>query len=306
MVRKIIAVAMILAGAGWLALVMYANHTQQQRASQRLPIVMLEETTSLKESIHAFFLASDGLNSPLPESLVDPSIRYVSQSAQAGDGSRASPWNDLQFALCQLQPGQTLMVLEGDFGPLLVDQDCSAGTEVATIDVYFSRASRLIGAEGPDAAMLDLRQPHWSIYGLEAILSHQQTGVSIAPGNSNIYLEALKIRGGSGQGVRIGFGARDVKVHRSHIHHIGINAQGTAADASSQAVSAAVVMEPGVRNISITESKFHHIGHAPIRAITADEMAGMIGLPAPEFFVDEATQSPGEEDAWWSPSNQIQ
>lgn len=306
MFRKILAVTVMLVGAGWVALTIYANHVNQQRMAPRLPSVVLQDTRSLKDNVLAYFLPTDGLNAPVPTSLGDSTIRYVSQKSSGGDGSQATPWSDLQAAMCALEPGDTLMVLEGDYGPVAVDEDCAAGTQERPIKIYFSRLSKFRTPAEERAMLLELRQPHWAIYGLEAHLAGQQTGVRIGPGVKGIHLEALKIHGGNAQGVRIGFGASDIRVHRSHIHHIGINAQGTAAELDGVGMSAAVMLEPGARNVSITESKFHHIGHAPIYAIRASEMPGMIGLSDPEFFVDEATRSPSEEDAWWSQPNPTQ
>lgn len=306
MLRKILAVTVILVGAGWVALTIYANHVNQQRTATRLPSVVLQDTRSLKDNVLAYFLPSDGLNAPVPTSLGDSNIRYVSQKSPGGDGSQTSPWSDLQAALCELEIGDTLMVLDGDYGPVVVGEDCAAGTPEGPIKVYFSHLSKLRTGQSQDSVLLDLRQPYWAIYGLEAHLIDQQTGVRIGPGVRGIHLEALKLNGGKAQGVRIGFGASDIKIHRSHIHHIGINAQGTAADLGGSGMSAAVMLEPGVRNVSITESKFHHIGNAPIYALSASEMPGMIGLSDPEFFVDEATRSPSEEDAWWSKPNPTQ
>ncbi len=287
MIRKLLATLMVGLGISLLGLFGYGQYLARQANDTPRPMLILEDAKVISDDPTAGFVADDGLNSPKPADLTQPNVYYVSATrGRADNGSELDPWRDLQAALCRLKPGDTLMVLDGDFGHLRIDERCAAGEPNRPIEVYFSTLSQLGSGSG---ALITIGQPYWSIFGAELPLGQNQIGFDIAPNTHTIRIESAKIYGGSGAGIQVGHGAHDIEIMRSHIHHIG----------TPDSKGHALVLHPGVHGVSIKQSKIHHIGTQDIEIVSPSSNPALAFLPEATYTLDASTANPSEDDQWW-------
>jgi hypothetical protein len=112
---------------------------------------------------------------PAPEPLREFFLSPGGSDANAGT-SAGSPWQTFGFALAQLQPGDRLTLLDGDYtvpvsGRLLVDCDAGHANGVAgapiTVRALNERGALIFGDGTNDAASIE-HCSHWRLVGLAA------------------------------------------------------------------------------------------------------------------------------------------
>jgi hypothetical protein len=263
------------------------------------PGVEVTELAELDRFAAGELRTGDAPRIELPREPGRGALYHVSGDADpGGDGSRQRPWRSLSDAMCRLRPGDRLVVLTGGFtGPLAIAGDCVDGTPDRPIEVYFwdDVSVRGIAAGAP---VLTIGRSHWTIAGLQVVPGPAEIGIAIAPGVEGVALQMVKVNRGAREGVRVGYGARGIRLSRLHVHHMGFSEEETTSPPGSEP-AAAVAIEPGVAALRITESKFHQIGGEPVRIIAPDSFPEAPGLPAAELAIDEATRRPGDADQWW-------
>lgn len=293
--KKLLALVLVMSGLTLVGLFTYGQYLAYQARKNPTPLLVLEDTKFISDNPTAGFVADDGLNSPKPDHLSPAHVYYVSQSrGQANNGSEADPWRDLQTALCRLEPGDQLMVLDGIFRAVQIDERCMAGELMRPIEVYFSTQSQIVDST---EALISIAQPHWKIYGAQLTLGGDQTGVLIAPNTHSVHIESAKINGGQRSGIEIGHNAHDISIKRSHIHHIG--------HLSGTSLGHAIVLAPGVHAVRVTESKLHHLGGEMIAVIPPSTVPSLAFLPEASYELDAITAKPSEEDAWWDQTDNL-
>lgn len=169
-------------------------------------------------------------------------LRYVSSDAAAGgDGSLEHPWKDLQEALCQLVPGDRLLLTPAVYeGSFRIGPNCHGGTAERPIQIFARHA--FLKPRG-DADVLTVEQPFWQFWELQIALLHSQSAGFVTRGAEahDIALDQSHIYEGRGPAIRLAAGSARVKISNSHIHQSG-----------------GVEIEAGTRDITIIASHIHH------------------------------------------------
>jgi len=300
--RKVVGFALLIGGALLLALVLAAHLLGPDAAGRgSAPRVVVSESTELDRYGSGGLRTGDGPRIRLPTEPGSGELFHVSANADpGGDGSRERPWRSLTDSLCRLSPGDRLVVLDGAFtGPVAIDRDCADGNAGRPIEVYFGDDVVVRGLVPSREPVFAINRSHWTIAGLQVLPGPVRTGIAIAPDVRGVELRMVKVNRGDGVAMRVGYGATDVLLSRLHVHHMGFTDGSHEPGPADSGAAAAVVIEPGVTELRIVESKFHQIGGARIRVIDPDSFSEVPGLPAAEFSVDAKTQRPGEGDRWW-------
>jgi hypothetical protein len=167
--------------------------------------------------------------------------RFVSiEATEAGDGSLEHPWNDLQKALCALEPGDRLVVASGIYtGSFRVAGACRDGTAEAPIQVFARHA--FLKSGGGD--VLTLERAHWQFWELQiALLDSKVAGLTTrGPGAHDIAIDQTHIYEGNGPAVVIGAGSEKITVSNCHIHQ-----------------STGVRIEDGTSQVTLVNNHIHH------------------------------------------------
>jgi hypothetical protein len=159
-------------------------------------------------------LATDRFVRPLPR-----------EGGKTGDGSRETPWNNLQFALNQLKPGDRLIVLNGKYpGKYAIGAGAVDGEDAAPISVYFASDATLEGdppGEPCVAPVLSLGRSNWKLVGLNLKPQACSVGVSVEDKVTGLVIESPHISEGAGFGLVVAPGASEIEVLSGHLHHLG-------------------------------------------------------------------------------------
>lgn len=188
---------------------------------------------------------------------------FVAAKGDAGDGSEAHPWNDLQAALARLAPGDRLRVRAGSYaGTVAIENACADGSERAPIQLVFDGKAVVEPPEGSPALVVS--RAHWLIVGVYARL-----GLGSAPGivirgrgAHDLHLEGPRIADGAGPGIRVEAEAARVAITRAYVSKTGLKEM--APDSCGIEVAA------GTREVEVVES---HLTNNP---------SGSIRVRAPE------------------------
>ena len=185
-------------------------------------------------------------------------LRYVSADpGEAGDGTAARPWRNLQDALCRLEPGDRLVVLSGIYrGPFAVSGACRDGTDDAPIQVWAHHS--FLRPEG-DAPVLTVERSHWQFWEVQIALTDSKAPglVLSGPGAHDVAVDQTHIYEGEGPAVIVGRGSRAITISNCHIHQ-----------------SAGVRIEEGASEITLVSNHIHHnssdslrIGGSAVRVV---------------------------------------
>lgn len=190
---------------------------------------------------------------PTPQRTFYVSVRAV----EDGDGSEAKPWRDLKAALCQLQPGDQLMVLPGHYkGPFVIDRPCQDGTPTAPIRVVGLEDSVLNSSEG--GSILVIKRPFWTFQRFEIVPGKARNPAVVieGPDAHDLLLEEFHMHNGWGDGIKIGRDVRRLTIANSHIHNFG--------HPKHNRDSGGILVEEGVADITIVGNRIHHGMAGPI------------------------------------------
>lgn len=197
---------------------------------------------------------------------------YVDGEVRAGgDGSEANPWNDLQAALCRLEPGDRLVVQPRNYtGSFRIAGDCKDGTADAPIQLFAHDAFLL---PGPSGDVLTLERAHWQLWQVQIAQRERDIAglVITGPRAHHVEVEHSHISEGEGAAVRIGGGAGAVVVSNSHIHHSGgIRVEGSNVQLINNHIhhnrSSAITIEDA-RDVTITGNRIQN-DHGPEVQVT--------------------------------------
>ncbi|HEX4441259.1 MAG TPA: right-handed parallel beta-helix repeat-containing protein, partial [Thermoanaerobaculia bacterium] len=188
---------------------------------------------------------------------------FVAARGEAGDGTEARPWNDLQAALARLTPGDRLRVRAGSYPRTAsIVEGCADGSERQPIQVVFDGKAELEPAEGSPA--LVLARAHWIIVGPYAKL-----GGSGAPGillrghgAHDVRLLGARVSDGMAPGIRVEPEAARVTIRGAYISKTKLEKMGPS--------SYGIEIAAGTREVDVTDS---HLSNNP---------SGSIRVRAPE------------------------
>jgi len=186
----------------------------------------------------------------------------------------------LQDALCQLTPGDRLVVRAGEHaGPVTIGPDCAAGEQGKPIEVYFEADAVITVAS--DVTALTLASDHWAFAGMEVEGGPFQSTLVVIDGARDLALRNCHIHGGNGDGVLIGPGSAGVSLQRCHLHHFGVYVDDLP-DAPPRGQSAAIRIAPGTSDIAVTQAGIHNVLGQPIVVVAPEAWAASGGeqLPA--------------------------
>ena len=176
--------------------------------------------------------------------------RFVAAARENGDGTEARPWNSLPAALCDLSPGDRLLVRKGKYaGDLRIGGSCRNGTPGAPIQVIFEPKTTV--EPGPDGAALVIRKAHWQIAGLVMRLENSpHAGISIeGAGAHDVTLESARLSGGAGPSVLISGSSARIAIANTQIAKANLMSAG--------AESVGIRIEAGARNVSVINCRLH-------------------------------------------------
>jgi hypothetical protein len=228
---------------------------------------------------------------------------------EAGDGSFEHPWNDLQAALCVLEPGDRLLIMGGGYpGPFAIDGDCKDGTADKPIEVYVSDdalVGNLVTGDIVNEEVLRMARSHWLLAGMEIRPQRTLVGLVIGPDVHHVTIEGFHIYSGMGVGIAIEPGSEDIEIRRGHLHQLGTlegrsrdKHRGTDADAIARN-GAGVRIYPGTRRISVVDTKIHNIFGGSVEVILPEDyLADPTLPPAADLTIDDKRFS-GEQEKWW-------
>jgi hypothetical protein len=207
---------------------------------------------------------------------------YVSADhPERGSGDRDDPWNDLQFALCELGPGDRLLIAPGTYpGTVAIDGDCSHGTPNRPIEVVAAPGASIVGPdtrEPIDRATVHVARSHWHLYELEVEPQWTRPGVRLAPGVTGIRLVGFHVLKGIGSGIEIAHAVSDVVVDGGHLHHLG-TLRGTQRDFRDPE-TAGVLIAPGTAAITVADVEIHHLEGDAVRVVAPEAYRAESGLP---------------------------
>jgi Right handed beta helix region len=181
--------------------------------------------------------------------------RYVAKMPEPRRTVSVEPGSDLQQVLCALEPGDRLRVAKGTYpGGLLIDGRCRDGKPDRPIQVFFDREA-VITPSGK-APALTIRRSHWHIAGpLLRLGDSGRDGIAVE--SSSVSLDAARISGGAGAGLRIARGASNVTISNCIL--------------SGRTASAGVEIENGASGVLLTNNRFrlHRAGSIRIGAAPA-------------------------------------
>lgn len=199
-----------------------------------------------------------------------------------GDGSRARPWTDLQYALCRLRPGDRLAITSGVYrAPFSIDGDCADGSPDRPIEVIAAGEVMLVGPdtrEPIDRPTLTIARSHWRFRDLQIEPQWTRPGILVAAGTVDVKLRDLHMLKGIGDGIRIAHRASDIAIENIHLHHLGTlrGARRNFRDPDT----AGVMIAPGTSRIRVSGAEIHHMEGDGIRVLAPDEYEAESGLPA--------------------------
>ena len=137
--------------------------------------------------------------------------RFVSPDGNdtLGDGSEASPWRTLQFAVDNLQPGERLRVLPGVYAETLIIGSEDSGSEAQPIEIIGAPGAIIDGSgitPQDRQALIELRSASWvRLQNLELRNFRTQSGYEVPD---------------TPIGLLISGGSSDIEVRGLDIHHI--------------------------------------------------------------------------------------
>jgi hypothetical protein len=189
---------------------------------------------------------------------------FAAAGGEAGDGSEARPWNDLQAALARLAPGDRLRVRAGSYAATVsIEEGCADGTERAPIQLVFDGKAVLAPPDGKPA--LVVARAHWLVLGPYARLgrSSESPGIVVrGSGAHDLRIEGARVSDGLGPGIRVEPEAARVTLGGAYVSKSGLQKMGPA--------SSGIEIAAGTREVEVAES---HLSNNP---------SGSIRVRAPE------------------------
>lgn len=195
-----------------------------------------------------------------PEISKQKNILYVSPTtANNGDGSENNPWNDLQSALCKLNPGDRLILMPGTYSgrfDISEENGCQDGAEQYPIQLVGSQGAVIDGG-------LRLRRSFWQFVQVEITSANDpKIFAFLIQGQSNvegILLDQMNIHHGARGGIRVERGSKNVTISNSHIYNFRKIESGELDDAHGIDVMAdGKGQHKGAMNILIKNNHIHH------------------------------------------------
>jgi hypothetical protein len=235
-----------------------------------------------------------------------------------GDGSsEEQPLTDLQAALCALEPGDRLVIWDGDFrGPFSIGADCSDGTAEAPIEVYAAADAVLYGGAHSNEPVLTVARAHWQLHDLMVVpLESVGAGVLVRDPAKEIDLDSPHIRSGRGNGIEIHPGVTGVQIRAAHIHHMGIQegggsrnpldeggggkrGRGERVDPATTPPGAGIRIYPGTRRIQVEASEIRNIWGQPLEVVSPADIDPELA-PAAELEIDDSGFVKEQQEKWW-------
>jgi hypothetical protein len=250
------------------------------------------------------------LNLPT-EPAIGRTVYVDANGKRNADGSKESPLRDLQAALCDLRPGDRLIIWDGEFeGPFTIGDDCADGTEAAPIELYAAADSVLHGGPKSDEPVLTVARAHWNLRDLMVVpLESLGGGIVLEAPAHDVVLFSPHIRSGRGNGIEIHPGVTDVLIEEAHLHHLGIQegghrghgrpAGGERTDAKTTTPGAGIRIDPGTRGIRVVKAEIRNIFGFPVQVVPPEQYAETSLAPAADLEVDEALFVRQVQEKWW-------
>lgn len=247
-------------------------------------------------------VAGDAPRIKVPDTPPPGRTLHVSSAfRQSGDGSFEKPWNDLQAALCALEPGDRLLIMSGGYpGPFAVDENCRDGTAEKPIEVYVADDAlmgNLMSGETVQKEVLRLARSHWRIAGIEIRPQRTLAGVVIGPDVHHVTIENAHIYSGLGTGIVIEPGSEDITVRESHLHQLG-TLEGRS-KGQEVGTGAGVRIAPGTRRIAVLDTKMHNILGPPVEVTPPEQYTADPTLPPATDVTIDDEKFAGEQRKWY-------
>ncbi len=239
---------------------------------------------------------------------------YVNANGQGrADGSRDRPLRDLQAALCDLGPGDRLIIWDGEFqGPLAIAETCRDGTREAPIEVYAAADSVLRGGTHSDEPVLTVARAYWNLHDLMVVpLESLGGGVVLRAPAHDLILDSPHIRSGRGNGIEIHPGVSGVLIEDAHLHHLGIqegghrgNALGASpigqrVDPKTTPPGAGIRIYPGTRGIQVLHSEIRNIFGVAVEVVTPQQHHDSSLASAADLEIDDTGFVKEQQEQWW-------
>ena len=191
------------------------------------------------------------------------SVYYLAPTGPAGDGSRASPFTDMRDALCRLEPGDRLIMLNGEYaGYVVLDSNCANGTRDAPIE-WLAEGDAVVNGPG-DRPVLEVSSDYWKIAGIELVGGRASTPAVVVSGATQLQMDKCHIHDGQSDGVLILPGSSGVSFSRCHVHQFGMPREDETGAAETDTIFAGIRIAPGTSEISIVNSRLHNIRGTPV------------------------------------------
>jgi hypothetical protein len=255
----------------------------------------------------------------LPERPALGRTLYVdAKGPPSGDGSSAErPLTDLQAVLCALEPGDRLVIWDGEFrGPFSIGDDCSDGTAEAPIEVYAAADAVLYGGPHSNEPVLTVARAYWQLHDLMVVpLESVGAGVVLRAPAKEIDLDSPHIRSGRGNGIEIHPGVEGVMVRAAHIHHMGIQegggsrntleeggggkrGRGERVDPATTPPGAGIRIYPATRRIQVVATEIRNIWGQPLEVVSPADIDPELA-PAAELEIDDSGFVKEQQEKWW-------
>jgi len=299
--RKLLGIALVV--SGFVALAMAALQYWRESPSAITLTPLASAPIETLNPVYKPGQLGDAPRIEVPETPPLGRTVYVSvQARQPGDGSFERPFNNLQESLCDLRPGDRLLVMAGRYpAPVRLDESCSNGTAEAPIEVYFSDDAVLAGpfeaVADPPSAVVFIARSHWLFGGMEVRPEHAPRGIVIASGSHHVTFRSIHVYSGVGSGVEILPGSEAIVIEGSHFHKLGSLGGRTVNETHGE--HSGVRIFPGTRNIAVVDTKMHNILGPPVDVVPPEKYKENYMLaPSVGLTIDDAQFIRGQ-DEWW-------
>ena len=249
----------------------YVAYFRYQQENPQISIEILGEAPIKGINPSATSAIGDPPRIKVPEEPAIGRTLYVSaRTGASGHGTFQQPLRNFQKVVCELQPGDRLLVMAGVYsGPFIIGKDCANGTPEAPIELFFADDAVFGGDEGSTAsnnAVITIQRSHWHLAGVEIQPVRSLDGLVIGPGVDNVSVEGAHIYSGLGNGIKVGAGSKNITISRSHLHQLG-----TLEGRSNTWVhgkGAGILVESGTDGVVLRNNRIHNVLGEAIKIIT--------------------------------------
>lgn len=262
-VSRSIAIPVILVGLAVFAYGVYQQSKTSAPSDQPERAVSIKASPSLTPVDSGVELSFEMPTIQMPPHAARGRVIHVRGDwPRRGQGTQTDPYRDLGPALCDLRPGDRLIIWPGEYlSPISVGEDCSPGTAERPIEVVMAAGAFFYGKEGLDIpideAGLSIGQSHWHFYNLTLEPHWMRPAIHIISGVSDVLIDDAHINKGVGDGVLIGQGASNIRVVNSHLHHLG-TLRGSKRNFRDP-TTAGVTIAEGVQDVALLNLQIHHM-----------------------------------------------